>query len=100
MSYCIVIDKRKIIGGFYLKITGKGKGKRRDLSRNLKIFHNKKNSCSTNIYKTHSTMLQKANSIFSMNSESLLFSICLETLVSKIKMQAVIFCKILQRNNR
>ncbi len=35
MSYCIVIDKRKIIGGFYLKITGKGKGKRLDSLRNL-----------------------------------------------------------------
>ncbi len=35
MSYCIVIDKRKIIGGLYLKITGKGKGKRWDSRRNL-----------------------------------------------------------------
>ncbi len=35
MSYCIVIDKRKIIGGLYLKITGKGKGKRWDSVINL-----------------------------------------------------------------
>ncbi|AMW15964.1 hypothetical protein SVR5_00130 [Glaesserella parasuis 29755] len=47
MSYCIVIDKRKIIGGLYLKITGKGKGKE---NIRMKIYKIEKNLDLVNDY--------------------------------------------------